>query len=41
MKKMITIVLTLILGLSALAVPAAAEGAPQGEPPQINQRCGC
>ena len=40
MKKMITIVLTLILGLSALAVPAAAEGAPKGEPPQINQRCG-
>ena len=29
MKRMITIVLTLILGLSALAVPAVAEGAPQ------------
>ena len=35
MKRMITIVLTLILGLSALAVPAVAEGAPQ-----IDFRCG-
>ena len=40
MKRMMTIVLTLILGLSALAACAVAEGAPQGEPPQINQRCG-
>ena len=40
MKRMITIVLTLILGLYALAACAVAEGTPQGEPPQINQRCG-
>ena len=35
MKRMITIVLTLILGLSALAVPAVAEDAPK-----IDPRCG-
>jgi hypothetical protein len=29
MKRMMTIVLTLILGLSTLAVPAVAEGLPQ------------
>lgn len=29
MKRMMTIVLTLILGLSTLAVPAVAEGSPQ------------
>ena len=40
MKRMITIVLTLILGLSALAACAVAEGAPQGVPPQTDSRCG-
>ena len=35
MKRMIAIVLTLILGLSALAVPAVAEDAPK-----IDPRCG-
>ena len=40
MKRMMTFVLALILGLSMFVVSAFAEGAPQGEPPLINQRCG-
>ena len=40
MKRMMTFVLALILGLSMFVVSAFAEGAPQGEPPLINKRCG-